>query len=111
MIDSMSHLSAGQAFVAISRFTVANGMIDQVKDAFRNRPRYVDEIPGFIKMDVISPLDAPDEILLVTFWDSRDSYEAWHKSPDWRRSQQYMPKGMKVVPGSTSITFYEHVTF
>ncbi len=102
--------TASSLFVAISRFTVANGMTEAVKDAFRNRPGYVDDKPGFIKMDVISPMDNPDEIWLITFWKDRESYERWHGSPDKRQSQQFIPKGMKVVPGSTSITFYEHVT-
>jgi heme-degrading monooxygenase HmoA len=107
-IDQKS--TAASPLVAISRFTVANGMTREVKDAFRNRPGYVNDKPGFVKMDVISPVDNPDEIWLVTYWTDRASYDSWHSSPDRRQSQQFIPKGMKVVPGSTSITFYEHVS-
>src|SRR5918912_942676 len=56
------------AFIALSRFTVANGMADQVKDAFVNRPHLVDDAPGFIRMEVISPCDDPREIWLFTYW-------------------------------------------
>ena len=36
---SGSTQQAGAEFVALSRFTVANGMADQVKDAFINRSK------------------------------------------------------------------------
>ena len=55
-------------FVALSRFVVANGMIDEVKAAFRNRPHLVEEAPGFVRMEVLSPLDRPEEVWLMTYW-------------------------------------------
>lgn len=54
--------TARKAFVALSRFVIANDMREQVKDAFRNRPHLVDDVPGFLSMDVISPCEEPDEI-------------------------------------------------
>jgi hypothetical protein len=39
---SGSTQQAGTEFIALSRFTIANGMADQVKDAFINRPHLVD---------------------------------------------------------------------
>lgn len=102
--------AAVEPFVAVSRFTVANGMTSDVKAAFRNRPGYVDEQRGFLRMEVISPLDNLDEIWLMTFWEDRESYEAWHGSSEWRRSQQFIPRGLKVFPGSATVTFFEHVT-
>ena len=55
---SGSTQQAGAEFVALSRFTVANGMADQVKDAFINRPHLVDTARGFLRMQVITPSDA-----------------------------------------------------
>ena len=49
-------------FIALSQFTVANGMTEQVKDAFTRRPHLVDDAPGFLRLEVISPLDNGDEI-------------------------------------------------
>jgi heme-degrading monooxygenase HmoA len=98
------------SFVALSRFTVANGMTQQVKDAFRSRPGYVESAPGFLRMDVISPVSNSDEILLITYWTDQGSYETWHKSDAHHQSHKFIPKGLKVVPGSTRIEFYEHVS-
>ena len=60
-------------FVAKSRFRIANGMAEAVHDAFRNRPHLADEVPGFIRMDVISTKGCPEEIRLITFWADEES--------------------------------------
>ena len=52
-------------FVAISKFAVANGMTVEVKEAFVKRPHLVDSAEGFVRMDVLSPKDTPDEIWLL----------------------------------------------
>ena len=46
-------------FVALSQFTVANDKSDAVRTAFRNRPRLVDDAPGFLSMQVMCPIDGP----------------------------------------------------
>ena len=96
-------------FVALSRFTVANGMAEQVKDALAARPNLVESADGFVGMDVISPLDNPDEIWLLTRWSDEASYRAWHDGPGRRKSQRSIPRGLKLVPAATSVRFFRHV--
>jgi heme-degrading monooxygenase HmoA len=67
--------------LVLSQFKVANGMTAQVKNAFLNRPHQVENAPGFLRLDVVSPVDQPDEIWLLTYWNDLASYEQWHKSP------------------------------
>ena len=57
-------------FVAMSRFAVANGMAEEVRQAFRDRPHLVDGAPGFLRMEVLTPRDDPDEFWLLT-WSRR----------------------------------------
>ena len=102
--------SARPMFVAMSRFRIANGMAAAVHEAFRNRPHLADEAPGFIRMDVISTKDSPEEIRLITFWTDEDSYRAWHHSHVYHESHAGIPKGLKLVPGSVAIEFFEHIT-
>jgi heme-degrading monooxygenase HmoA len=96
-------------FVALSKFEVANGMIDEVKAAFVNRPHLVEQAAGFIRLDVISPLDFPDEIWLITYWTDEVSYKTWHRSELHRESHKWITKGLKLVPRSTQVRFFEHV--
>jgi heme-degrading monooxygenase HmoA len=99
----------GRCFVALSRFTVANGMTPQVKEAFVNRPHLVDDAAGFLGMEVLSPLDNADEIWLLTRWSDEGSYRAWHHSHLYRDAHHGIPRGLRLVPGATSIRLFERV--
>jgi heme oxygenase (mycobilin-producing) len=97
-------------FVAISQFEVANGpeMTRRVKEAFR--PGLVDRAPGFMRMDVVSPLDNPAEIWLITYWEDEASFQAWHHSHTYKDSHAGIPEGLKLVRGSFQLRFFEFVT-
>jgi heme oxygenase (mycobilin-producing) len=109
--DSVGRESwAAPGFVALSRFVIANGMIAEVKAAFRDRPHLVDSVSGYQRMEVISPVDHPNEIWLLTFWTDEASFRAWHHSHLYHESQRGIPKGLKLVPGETAIRQFEHVS-
>ena len=95
-------------FVALSRFTVTR-MTDEVKQAFQQRPHCVENATGFVRMEVLSPYDAPDEIWLITYWDNESNYRMWHRSHLYQESHRGITKGLRLVPYSVSIRFFEHV--
>lgn len=99
-----------RAFVAISQFTVRNGpnMTRKVKEAFRLH--LVDRADGFLKLDVISPLDNPAEIWLVTYWRDQEAFETWHRSHHYKDAHKAIPKGLKLVRGSFKLRYFEHLT-
>lgn len=97
-------------FVGMSKFVIANGLIAEVKAAFRNRPHLVDDAPGFVRMEVISPLERPAEIWLITFWTDETSFRTWHHGHLYHESHRGIPKGLKLVPGETRITHFEHMS-
>ncbi|MBF0550996.1 MAG: antibiotic biosynthesis monooxygenase [Deltaproteobacteria bacterium] len=96
-------------FVAVSRSTVANEMTAETKDAFAHRPHLVDRAPGFVRMDIISPLDNPDEIVLLTYWNNKNSFKAWHRGHTFRESHRWIQKGLKLVPKSTNLSYFEFI--
>jgi heme-degrading monooxygenase HmoA len=93
--------------VALSRFTIANGMAEQVRSAFQQRPHLVDEAVGFLGMEVMSPVDNGAEIWLVTRWCDELSYRTWHRGHDYHKSHKGIPKGLKLVPKSTEIRLFD----
>lgn len=95
------------AFVALSRFTIGNGMTAEVRAAFRGRPHLVDAAAGFLGMQVMSPTDNPDEIWLVTRWTDEASYRTWHRSHEYRESHAGIPRGLKLVPKSAEVRCFE----
>lgn len=101
---------AATGFVALSTFVIANGMAAEVKAAFRARPHPVDDAPGYRRMEVISLVAKPEEIWLLTFWADEASFRTWHHSHLYHKSHRGIPKGLKLVPGETKITHFEHVS-
>ena len=97
-------------FVVLSKFVVANDLQEEVKKAFRERPHAVDDVRGFVKLDVLSPEANPKEIWLMTYWKDRYSFESWHKSHLYREAHAGIPKGLKLERKSATITFFEHIT-
>ena len=96
-------------FIALSRFTVANGMTAEVKAAFAARPHLVDQAEGFLRMEVLSPCDNPDELWLITWWREEAQYRAWHHSHLYHDSHRGIPKGLRLVPHSAQIRYFDHV--
>lgn len=97
-------------FTALSRFVIANDMREEVIEAFRNRLHLVDKEPGFVRMDVLTPRDNPKEIWLLTFWTDEESFRTWHHSHQYHQSHKGIPKGLKLVPKSVEIRYFEHVS-
>ena len=94
---------------AISKFEIQNGMEDEVKHAFKNRPGLVEGAKGFIKLDVLSPLSNPAEIHLITYWESNEDFEHWHRH-HLKESHKGIPKGLKLVPRTWELTKYEYIS-
>lgn len=94
-------------FLAVSRFTVANDMEQEVREAFRQRPHRVDDASGFIRMEVANPCDNDKEFWLLTWWRDETSFHAWHRSHAYRDSHDGVPKGLKLNPTETRIMHFQ----
>lgn len=101
--------AAAGGFVALSRFVIKNDMKAAVREAFIERPHLVDDAPGFLRMEVLSPLENPQEIWLMTFWTDEESFRRWHHSHLYHESHKGIPKGLKLVPKSVELRFFEHI--
>jgi len=71
--------------------TVANRMYvspeyrEQFEDRFRQRAGLVDGMPGFIANHVLRPTKDGEPYVVLTFWDSREAFEAWTSSDAFRQ--------------------------
>lgn len=97
------------AYVSISRFRVRNGMERDVAEAFRARPHLVDDAPGFLRMDVLSPAEDASEFWLVTYWTDEESFRAWHRGHTFRESHAGIPKGLKLDAAATELREFRYV--
>lgn len=97
-------------YIGFSRFTVANGKEAEVFDAFRARPHRVDAAPGFVRMEVLQALDDVREFWLLTYWTDEASFHAWHRGHPYKDSHAGIPRGLRLVPGSTQVRGLRQVT-
>lgn len=96
-------------YVALSRFRVRNGMEVEVAEAFRNRPHLVDDAPGFIRMEVLTPSEDCAEFWLMTWWSDEESFHSWHHGHLYRDSHAGMPKGLKLDPSVTEMRGFRSI--
>jgi len=88
----------------ISRFRVRNGLEEEVRRAFLNRPRLVERTPGFCGMNVLTDATDPSVFLLLTRWTDADSFRAWHRSEEHHHSHELIPRGLKLDASFTTLT-------
>ena len=95
--------------LAISRFRVANGLEDEVKAAFRQRPRLVDGEPGFLGMETFTDASEPTLFYLVTRWTSAAAFRAWHRSDAHHLSHRFIPRGLKLDAEWTQLVVLDRI--
>jgi|GEM_PF-797847 len=95
--------------LAISRFKVANGMEGEVREAFLNRPGFVDSAKGFLGMETYTAKTDASIFYLVTRWSDQDSFHTWHHSKDHHESHRFIPKGLKLDGSYTEVTELERI--
>lgn len=95
--------------LALSRFRVANGMQDAVRDAFEHRPGYVDDALGFLGMETFVDVSDPACFYLATRWADRASFEAWHHSKAHHHSHRMIPKGLRLDAAETRLCVLERI--
>ncbi len=64
---------------------------------FLSRPRLVDERPGFISSYLMRPTEPGAPYVVFTLWESRDAFEAWRSSPNFKEGH----KGGQTLPAGT----------
>ncbi len=57
----------------------------QFMDRFRHRAGLVDGMPGFLSNHVLTPTRDGDPFVVLTFWESREAFEAWTSSDAFRQ--------------------------
>ncbi|WP_435358806.1 antibiotic biosynthesis monooxygenase family protein [Haloarchaeobius sp. DFWS5] len=77
-------------FVVANRIPVAQGHEDAFEERFEKRAKTVDQREGFVRLEVLRPVDA-DHYVVLTYWESEDAFEAWTQSEDFRESHSDRP--------------------
>ncbi len=60
--------------------TLKEGMEPQWDEAYRRRAEAVADHDGWVSLQLLIPLDAPNKRVVLGTWRNRADWEAWHSS-------------------------------
>jgi heme-degrading monooxygenase HmoA len=109
-MTNMSNSPAEMMVVALSRFKVANGCEAEVREAFVNRPGLVDNVAGFLGLEVFTDAEDASVFYLITRWTDADSFRKWHSGPDHNLAHLGIPKGLKLDASFTLIRILDRIS-
>lgn len=72
--------------IVANRIPVIKGREREFEHQFIGRPKLVDMMPGFIRNEFLKPLNN-DYYIVLSYWESREEFEAWMKSEAYQKSQ------------------------
>lgn len=67
-------------YVAINYITCKADYQTRFEELFASRKGAIDNMPGFHNMEVLKPNKEGDPYLIVSHWESEESFQSWTKS-------------------------------
>lgn len=55
------------------------------EERFRTRAGLVDQMPGFIRNEVLRPTQEGKPYIVLTYWESREAFEDWTNSEQFKQ--------------------------
>lgn len=71
---------AEKNFVAVNYIECKPEYRERFEELFGTRAKQIDTMPGFVDMQVLRPLKEGDAYLIVSHWESEESFVGWTKS-------------------------------
>jgi heme-degrading monooxygenase HmoA len=94
-------------FVVANRIPVAEGRGEEFEERFAERAGLVEDRKGFVRLEVLCPVDA-DRYVVLTHWESEADFEAWTDSEAFRKAHsRESPEGL--VEGHPEVEKHEVV--
>jgi heme-degrading monooxygenase HmoA len=75
-------------FVVANRIPVRAAYRDAFEERFRQRASEVEKQPGFIRLEVLRPVQDDGFYVVLTHWENREAFENWVRSDDFKRAHQ-----------------------
>jgi len=89
----------------VNSLPVKAGAADQIVERFAEGRGHVQSFPGFVSMEVMRSEEG-DEVLVITHWQSRASFEAWVGSEEFAKAHG-RGGGAELLRSHPKVTAYE----
>ncbi len=98
-------------FVAMNRFKVVSGSEEAFEEVWRGRDSRLGEMKGFRTFHLLRGPNGGDYTLYAshTIWDSREDFEAWTKSEQFRAAHRDAGQNKPLYMGHPEFEGFESV--
>ena len=93
--------------VVMNRIEVAAGREEEFEKTFNERDRAVDQMPGFVDLQVLRPAEGRTYVVM-TRWESRASFDQWTRSETFISAHRKQSPGL--AEGRPTLEIYEVFT-
>ncbi len=76
--------------VVSNRLQVAKGRENDFEERFEGRARLVENMPGFIRLEILRPVKS-DYYIVLTHWKDEASFQAWTESSEFKEAHRNRP--------------------
>jgi heme oxygenase (mycobilin-producing) len=80
--------------LVMNRFSVTPGREQDFEQAFRDRAKLIDQMPGFLGLDMLRPASPGGVFISMTRWARMEDFEGWTKSEAFRKAHGKRHEGM-----------------
>jgi heme-degrading monooxygenase HmoA len=76
--------------VVSNRLQVAKGQEQEFEKRFEGRARLVENMPGFVRLEILRPVKS-DYYIVLTHWQEEASFRAWTDSAEFKEAHRNRP--------------------
>jgi heme-degrading monooxygenase HmoA len=76
--------------VVSNRLHVAKGHEADFEKRFEGRARLVENMPGFVRLEILRPVKS-DYYIVLTHWQDEGSFQAWTNSAEFKEAHRNRP--------------------
>jgi len=91
--------------VVANRVPVTKGYEKEFEKRFDHRLSVVKRMPGFIRNEILRPIQG-DHYILLTHWESQAAFEAWTRSEEFKQVHSD-PAPKQMCPGPNGFEMHE----
>ncbi|KQQ11714.1 antibiotic biosynthesis monooxygenase [Methylobacterium sp. Leaf123] len=98
-------------FIAMNRFKVIKESAEDFEQVWLGRDSHLGEMEGFVEFHMLRGPEAEDHILYAshTVWRSRDDFEAWTRSEQFRKAHGRVPGTKPLYLGHPQFEGFESI--
>ena len=87
VIDSTGSIIQEEGFVVLNNIPVTDEGRPVFEDRFLNRPKQVENEPGFLSIRVLRPLSS-NTYIIMTVWENERAFENWQQSKAYENAHK-----------------------